>query len=170
MALSRRFRFDPDKGLEVLLYISNRISNKDLYWVLKVPYLADKYHLREAARLICGNTYYAMKDGPVPSDMYDLIKDVRDNRRSPHLDRARAAFHVEGNTIQPKRDANGEFFSKTDIECLDRAIREIGGLSFNELKNLTHDAAYESADSNGEMSLEAIVRTLPEGEMILDAA
>ena len=170
MALSRRLRFDPDKGLEVLLYISNRIVNKDLYWVLKAPYVADKYHLAEAARLICGDTYYAMKDGPVPGGLYDLIKDVRDRRRSPHSDKAQAAFRIEGNKIIPRRDANPEVFSKTDIECLDRAIKEIGHLSFDTLKKRTHDAAYDSADANGEMLLEAIVKTLPEGELILDAA
>ncbi|HXI26135.1 MAG TPA: Panacea domain-containing protein [Pyrinomonadaceae bacterium] len=171
MPLSRRLRFDPDKGLEIILYVSNRIACKDLYWVLKAPYFADKYNLAGAARPVSGDTYTAMKDGPVPSGLYDLVKDVRDKRvKSPNYDKAQRVFRVECNRIIPHRDADLSFLSKTEIESLDRAITEIGPLSFDTLKRRSHDDAYESADPNGDMSLEAIVRTLPDAELILDAA
>lgn len=170
MPSSRPFRFDPEKGLELLLYIANRSTNRDLYWVLKVPYFADKYHLQQVARTICGDTYYAMKDGPVPSGLYDIVKDVRDRRRlSAHVTKAQSSFEVKGNTIIPRRDADLEFLSKTDIDCLNRAITEIESLSFGELKDKSHDSAYEGADPNGEIPIEAIAAMLPNGEAIAKA-
>jgi uncharacterized phage-associated protein len=170
MPSSRPFRFDAEKGLELLLYVANRSTNRDLYWVLKVPYFADKYHLERVARTICGDTYYAMKDGPVPGGLYDIVKDVRDRRRlSTQTSKAQSSFEVKGNTIIPRRDADLEFFSKTDTECLSRAISEIQNLSFGELKDKSHDAAYEGADPNGEIPIEAIAAMLSNGEAITKA-
>ncbi len=170
MSLTRPFRFDPDKGLEVLLYVSNRIQNKNIYWVLKAPYFADKYHLESAGRFICGDHYVAMKSGPVPSGLYDIVKDVRDKRRlSAFATKAQTAFAVDGNTIVPKRDARPEFFSKTDVECLDRAIAEIGHLSFNALKDKSHGPDYEAADADDEIPFDAIAQTIPNGDLLIKA-
>src|SRR5260370_26730799 len=167
MRLSRPFRFDPEKGLEIILYVSNRIANKDVYWVLKAPYFADKYHLEDCGRPVSADIYYAMKDGPVPGGMYDLFKDVKYDRRSPFAEKAKAAFKVEGDAILPRREANLEFFSKSDLESLDRAISDVGKLSFAELKDRSHDTAVDEADRNGEIPFDAIVKTLPRGELLL---
>jgi len=167
MRLSRPFRFDPDKGLEILLYISNRISNKNLYWVLKTPYFADKYHLEKFGRPVSSDVYYAMKDGPVPSGLYDIVKDVRNTRHRHETLKARSAFRVEGNAIVPLRDAHLDFLSKSDLTALDRAINEVGPQSFSELRNNSHDAAYDKADPNGEISYDEIIKTLPNGDLVL---
>lgn len=167
MRLSRPFRFDPDKGLEILLYVSNRISNKNIYWVLKAPYFADKFHLQDFGRPVSADVYYAMKDGPVPSGLYDIIKNVRDSRRKPQTLKTRNAFKVEGNAIIPSRDADPEFLSKSDMRALDRAIKEIGSLSFTKLKKLSHDSAYGKADPNGEIPYDAIIEALPSADLIL---
>src|SRR2546425_8378444 len=108
---TRPFRFDAEKGLEVLLYVSNRIANKNIYWVLKAPYFADKYHLEAGGRFICGDHYIAMKSGPVPSGLYDIVNDVRFKRvMSQLVANAEEAFAVKGLAIAPKRDARLEFF------------------------------------------------------------
>lgn len=167
MRLSRPFRFDPDKGLEILLYISNRITNKNLYWVLKTPYFADKYHLENLGRPVSGDFYNAMKDGPVPSGLYDIVKDVRDNRRKQMTPKARSAFRVEGNLIVPLRNADLSFLSKSEMKVLDRAIAEVGPLSFAKLKRASHDKAYEKADPNGEIDYDEIVKTLPNADLVL---
>ncbi len=154
----------------MLLYVATRSTNRDLYWVLKVPYFADKYHLERVARTLCGDTYYAMTHGPVPSGLYDIVKRVRDrNSFSTLASKAQASFEVKGNTIVPRRDPNLDFLSKSDIECLDRAIDEIEGLTFGELKAKSHDAAYEQADDNGEIPIEAIVGMLSNSDAILKA-
>ena len=166
---TRPFRFDPEKGLEVLLYVSNRIKNKNIYWVLKAPYFADKYHLETAGRPICGDHYIAMRSGPVPSGLYDIVKDVRDKRISPFVEKAGNAFEIAGRRFVPKRDADLDYFSKTDIESLDRAIAEIGHLSFSALQQKSHGPEYEAADSNDEIPFDAFVKTIPNGELLLKA-
>ena len=72
---TKRFSFDPEKGIEVLLYIADK--TKDIYKILKILYFADKLHLSKYGRFISGDYYIAMKHGPVPSRSYDIIKIAR---------------------------------------------------------------------------------------------
>ncbi len=169
MSTTRPFRFDADKALEVFLYISRRAPVPDIYHVLKALYFADRHHLRDFGRLICGDEYYALKDGPVPSGTYDLVRDVQNRARmTPNAAKARAAFALDGYWVKPLRQPDLTFMSKSDIECLNRAIDEIGRLPFGRLKEISHDTAYFSANINGEIPLEAIAATLPDSEELIE--
>ena len=162
------FRFDPQKALEVILYIAEKIDIKDIYHIQKTLYFADKEHLENYGRFICGDRYIAMKDGPVPSRVYDIIKDVRDNRNTQNILDAKESFSVDGYRIIPHREANRNFFSKSDLKCLDISIREIGSMPFGRLKDLSHDAAYETADMNGEISVFEIAKNLKDADALIE--
>lgn len=168
--MSFRFSYNPQKSLEALLYVVNRCNS--LYSVLKVLYFADKDHLSKYGRFIAGESYVAMKHGPVPSGAYDMVKFVRGDRY-PFFDDGGlnliASFRVEnGIEIFPLREARNELLSDSDRECLDRAIERYGTLPFGELREQSHDEAYEAADCNDFISVEAIVQTLPEADLLLE--
>ena len=103
-----------------------------------VLYFADKLHMERYGRSICGDTYIAMKFGPVPSGTYDLIKDVRRHRtHSNNYDHAAASFQLVGDDrIKVIRDVNEDLFSDSDIECLNQSIQEHGSKPFDVLANL----------------------------------
>lgn len=165
--MAHRSRFNVEKAIEVLLYVSQRVQ--DLYVALKVVYFADREHLSRYGRLICGDSYVAMQYGPVPSGLYDLVKSVRGDGYCPIDLPLSDAFAVENRSIRPKRAPNLDLLSESDIECLDEAIAKYGGLSFNQLKRLTHrDRAFRAADGSGFMSLESIVLSLPDGKLLLE--
>jgi hypothetical protein len=63
--VNTKHRFDAHKALEVILYVAGSVP--DMYRALKVLYFADREHLGRYGRLICGDTYVAMRLGPVPS-------------------------------------------------------------------------------------------------------
>jgi uncharacterized phage-associated protein len=159
-------RFNIEKALEVLLYIGARCPNT--YNALKVLYFADKLHLAEYGRFICGDSYVAMNNGPVPSGVYDMVKSVRGDgfisTEIPLTD----AFAVDGYNILPLRGANLDLLSESEIECLDEAIKRYGHLSFSTLKRLSHDKAYKAADQNDTISLDAIVSSLPDSDLLSD--
>ncbi len=165
--MSIKQKFDAKKALEVLLYIAENTT--DLYHALKVLYFADKEHLVKYGRLICGDSYYAMRLGPVPSGVYDLVKYVRGDGFCSIGSLAKEAFSMREDDIIPHREADREFLSESDMECLDGAVAQYGPLTFGELKDLSHkDKAFEEADQNDFMTLETIIRTLPDGELLLD--
>jgi len=164
--MSLRVRFDASKAIEVLLYIAERSAN--VYTALKVLYFADKGHLTKYGRLICGDSYVAMRHGPVPSGTYDLIKYARGDGFCWEDAPITEAFAIQGRTIVPHRKANLDFLSQSDIECLDAAIEQYGQLSFGQLRELSHDNAFRASDENDFIPVEALVRTLPNGNLLLD--
>jgi hypothetical protein len=166
---NRPFRFDPEKALEVLLYIASRLD-EDFYRVLKTLYFADKKHLENYGRPICGDHYIAMRSGVVPSGLYDFVKDVREPHRSPsHGVDARQAFELSNYRIVPKREANLEYLSTSDRECLDQAIKDMKRMDWNSLHKATHGADYDAAERDDEIPFDAVVRTLPNGELLLES-
>lgn len=160
--------FDPEKAIEVILYIANKIPVPTIYYINKLLYFADKAHLQNFGRLICGDEYVAMRNGPVPSHIYDILKDVRDDRPCSLTDHAKHTFEIRnGRDIIPYRQADLDIFSDSDIECLDYSIQEYGKRSFNALKRLSHDDAWKSADENDFIDVANIISTLPDGEKLL---
>ncbi len=164
-------RFDWRKATEVLVYITSQVP--DMYTALKVLYFADKIHLSRYGRLICDDRYVAMRNGPVPSGAYDLVKAARgdDGCRREIVRLATGALRVDRNThtIEPVRAANRNLLSDSDIECIDSSIMEYGKLSFDSLRRLSHDEpAYQKADRDDFMPLEDIVASLPNGDALME--
>lgn len=159
-------RFDPQKALEVLLYVTR--DRRDMYSALKVVYFADKEHLSRYGRLIAGDSYVAMSHGPVPSGLYDIIKSVRADSAPLVMEvPAGKAFTMAGYDIKPLREPNLDILSESDKECLDEAVREYGRKTFNELKEISHrDAAFQAADENDFIPLEKLAKSLPNGEAL----
>ena len=57
----------------------------------------------------------------------------------------------------PKREANLDYLSESDIECLNEAINKIKGMSFRNLERFSHDSLYYTADQNNEISIDEII-------------
>ena len=161
-----RYELDTEKAVEVLLYITHGVPN--MYRALKMLYFADQKHLERYGRLICGDSYVAMRLGPVPSYTYDMVKAVRGDgfwwTGIPLED----IFRVDGNDIVPLRPANLDLLSESDQECLDETIAECRPLSFNDIIQRSHEGAYQSADRNDLVPIEAIIRSLPDGHLLLE--
>jgi uncharacterized phage-associated protein len=170
VAISRRFfKFDPDKALQVILWIANRVKNANFHTISKVAYFADRNHLQKYGRLISGDNYVAMKHGPVPSGIYDMLKALRGDGYSPLEAQAKEAFEVVGPyTVVPKRAADPDLFSESDIECLNWAVKNFGRKSFDELTKASHDNAWDKTGANDLIDIVAIIKSLPNGKELLE--
>jgi uncharacterized phage-associated protein len=167
-------RLDVRKATEALLHVVASVP--DMYRALKVMYLADKLHLGAYGRLIYGEDYYAMSWGPVPSTGYDILKAQRPRGASPQVEWARSQFVAGGgHARRPARVPDLDYLSESDLRCLDEAISTYGGLTFNQLKELTHDEAYNTVCPTGscpprsstQMPLETIATALPNAQQLL---
>ncbi len=169
--LSGAFDLNLKKAIETIVYIARNAPIPDIYHVGKIIYFADKLHLQEFGNLICGDQYTAMEAGPVPSAVYDLLKDVRDCRETSKVyEQCIISFDVAGkdgdHMVTALREPDMEYLADSDIECINRSIEENGKLSFSELKHKSHDSAYKKADLNDDISIEAIIDSLPSAEEI----
>lgn len=158
-----KFPFEPEKALEALVYVAQRTPRHDMYKALKALYVADKLHLARYGRLIYGETYSALPHGPVPQGAYDAARALEDGRNNPFpSELLHAALSRFGQQLVPRRDPDLQELSKSDVECLDEAIRDLAFDSFDQVKAKTHDAAWTQTARACHISVEALIDALPE--------
>jgi len=94
-----------------------------------------------------------MKNDPVPSLIYDMIKFVRGDKQYIKLpEDVKSDFELfDYKYIAAKRPANGDELVESEIEFLERSISECKDYSFLQLTKISHDNAWENADMNGEI-------------------
>jgi uncharacterized phage-associated protein len=155
-----RFTFDFNKFLAAVQHIAmQEVPELDKYKVVKLLFLADKYHLVRFSRPITGDRYIAMEYGPVGSQSLELLNALTNVQQ----DQAQI-FGSPSRNVQSMSDALGldlkfryprllpnlppayAHLSKSDLMALDHVIERFGRLGFNELMNLTHGMyAYRKA-------------------------
>ena len=160
------FQFNQTKAVETILYLAQKVSDPDIYGICKLLYLVDKTSLEKYGRFIFGESYFAMKEGPTPSNVYDLLKQVA---QAPVY-----GLKVEGNQVIPLRNPDLDYLSESDIECLDQIISVYGKVP-NWLRAIdVHDDAWqESWHKRGRkrsvrMPIESIVELLTDSVDLAD--
>lgn len=142
----------PQKALEAILYIVSKLEKPDLHEVLKIRYFADKLHLAKYGFQASGDRYVAMEFGPVASKTYDLLKVARGNGSAwatrNYADLICDSLKVENgkpHRVYASRPANTDYLSASDMEAIDQAVAESGGMDFGARTKLSHDSAYDAA-------------------------
>lgn len=147
--------------LNSIAYIANRFQERsvDFHKLSKVFYFAEQKHLVKYGSKLIDDSFVAMKNGPVPSAVYDLLKGLK---KYPNLypSELKDAFTI-GNDymvtslIEPDMD----WLSDSEVKCIEEAIREIGNLNFFDLSDKSHDIAWTNAwnhKQNSQIDLENI--------------
>ncbi len=164
--MSTPFEFDQKAAVEAILYLAEKSQDSTFHRISKLLYFADRRHLAQYGRFICGDSYIAMKHGPVPSGVYDMLKAERHGSGYLYFPEAERAFEVHSkHYVRPLRAPDLEWLSDSDIECLDDALERYDPCTFGELTALSHDDAWDSADDNDFISLDAVIDSIgnPDG-------
>lgn len=112
------------KIVQVINYFARKMSDGTISKLdmLKLVFLADRYHMRKFGTMITKDTYWAMDLGPVPSSTkkiaehnfrgFEQIKDYSDN------------FLVtkDKDHVSSKRPFDRAEFCNSEMEALDRAL------------------------------------------------
>ncbi len=152
-------QFDRTKALNALLYVANRVQRKDFHKIFKIIYFADRQHLADWGKPITGDTYIAMEAGPVPSKMYDMLKIVRGDSYLPDVEGLGKFFAVENwMYVKPLADADLNKLSRNEQEALDDSIAKYSALSYDEIKEKSHDVAWRSTARDFSISWDDIAR------------
>ena len=151
-----------------MLYILNRLGHIDIHKLFKIIYFADQNHLLRFGKPITGDWYVAMKDGPVPSNIYDFVKIIRGE--ASYLDtELKTKFQIQrGFVIYPMEAADMDVLTKVEIECLLNSIEENKDLPYKELVAKSHDEAYEKADRNNMIAFEDIAKAAGANEELIN--
>jgi len=141
-----RFRANPRKALEVILWFANKRRGIDFHSILKLLFFADVVHLNEYGRPIVGDDYNALPYGPVAQTTYDILKCEPLAVEELGLDEM--PFTIAGRyRVHPKREPDLRKLSESDVEALQTAWDRYAHLSFNARTDQSHEhPAYRNAD------------------------
>jgi len=159
------FQFNRTKAIEAILYLAKKVSDSDIYGICKLLYLVDKTSLEKYGRFIFGESYYAMKEGPTPSNAYDLLKEVA---KTP-IDE----LSVDGNQVIALRNPDLDCLSDSDIECLDQIITMYGNTPNWVRAKDAHDNAWKKAwnkrrsSQSVRMTIESIAELLADSDDLI---
>jgi uncharacterized phage-associated protein len=150
--------FNENKTINAVLYIVTKLKRNDFHKIFKILYFSDREHLKEYGRTITGDKYIAMSDGPVPSNLYDIFKSVRGDGYFKDNGKFGIYFSVIGNDlIKANKEPNLKQLSKTDIRHIDNSIELYGNLSWDEIREKSHDYAWRSTIINRQINFEDIL-------------
>jgi uncharacterized phage-associated protein len=132
--------FDYEKATQAINYLTKKEGGViDKLKLIKLIYLADRFHLRRYGRPIINDAYLAMPLGPVGSS----VKDIADF--SSYLDGAERVYaakylksDLKNKTVTSTADVDLDIFSKSELEALDFAFDKFGNKSAPTLVNITH--------------------------------
>ena len=126
----------------------------DFHKLFKILYFADQKHLAKYGMPISGDYYKAMKDGPVPSRLYDVFQYIRDgNSWYMILPDCHEIFEINGQYhVVARQLPDLDELSESNINCLLESIEENRNLNFGDLKTKSHKSAWEAA-KNDEMNV-----------------
>jgi uncharacterized phage-associated protein len=152
--------FNTEKTIHLLAHIASSLGRVDFHRIFKILYFADEKHLALYGFPIVGDEYIAMKNGPVPSITYDMVKAAKNNNANHFDTNAFNDFLTITNPffIEAKQAANTALFAETELECLNESIAQNGSKNFNTLTTESHDAAWEKADANNAIQIEEMAR------------
>ncbi|RFP64348.1 DUF4065 domain-containing protein [Hymenobacter lapidiphilus] len=149
--------FDYEKALNVLLYVVDQLGMPGYHQTFKTLYFAEQRSLATYGSAIVGDGFVKMEAGPVPSEIYNMVKIAdgrnQDNRLSEgYIQTVRQHLRaVAPHRLQALMTPDLDFLSDTDRECLDAAIEFCRNRSYQDLKDISHDTAWDAASMSSFM-------------------
>ncbi len=140
---------DRKKLTELVLFILDKTGGVDFYHAFKILYFAEMKHLAKWGSGIVPDEFCALKYGPVPTRLYDAVKELNNPRMilSEELSEViQFAGEDATDVLLPKREADLKYISKSEIEALEQSIEENKSLTFGQLMRKSHDEAWEEAN------------------------
>lgn len=139
---------DTDRIIESVLYLMKKGRNLSQYQIVKAIFFADRKHLNEYGRPVTFDNYTAMRQGPVPTLVYDLLKPgptferIFGGKNRPWVSTPEKGYH----RFAARRDPLPDVLSQTDLAALDYGLDTVRTLSqFDLEKKLHDDPAYKEA-------------------------
>jgi uncharacterized phage-associated protein len=129
-------------AIETIFYLLKKIGPADKIKIIKLVYLADKYHLLRYGRTVTGDDYYAMEHGPVGSTIKDVLSFndlcLNEDERSYLETLIERGGSVDWFTPKDGAVCHFEMLSETDKEALDFVIDTFAAIGHWDLRDYTH--------------------------------
>ena len=141
----------------VLLYVLTHSEDgkRDIYSLVNAAYYAQQNHLARYGTPLFKDYICALPFGPVPSNIYNILKMARgdsrvlDYHKADDMHLASDAIAFENERFSAKERPDMDFLSLSDIECLNYGISKVAGMSFSQIMDDTHGQEWSRAFNSG---------------------
>ncbi len=127
--------------IEAIYYLLRKLKKADKIKLVKLMYLADKYHLIRYGRTITNDDYYAMEHGPVGATVKDVLSFDHFNIPTKTFKYLSTLINKDDeNHFSVNQDVKITFdmLSDTDKEALDFVFEKFGRMGQWKLRDYTH--------------------------------
>jgi Protein of unknown function (DUF4065) len=161
-----KYRFSASKALQAIDFMAEKAKPLDLHAALKACYFADRSHLNAYQQPIFGATYKAMKYGPVPLEIYEMIKG--ESLWLWELQRDAFPWRLDGHKIVRTSNLDPELdaFAESEREHLMLAFDRSTNMNFTERTSATHGADWQAANG-GEISHEDMLEPREDRDAVI---
>lgn len=141
-------KYEQIKLIQIALYVLQKTGGIDYYHLFKILYFAELKHLAKWGTRITSDSFYALEYGPVPTYLYDTVKGHKVSNTDLlklFSDNIQSAGKDAPNVLLPKVSVDMNYISKSEMKALDDSIKENAHLTFSQLKDKSHDSAWNEA-------------------------
>ena len=150
-----RTYFDQEKALNVLLFVIQQLGKPGYHKAFKTLYFAEQQYLTTyGASLMGGDRFVKMKDGPVPTHIYDFVK-LANGKYQGHAYGPEFTEQVKASIAPHDRHQmvaligpDLDFLAPAEAEVLYNSARMCAPLTYAQLRDMSHDRAWHSVEYN----------------------
>lgn len=137
--MSISLRFNPEKAVEATAeFLKLRGENPMKYLgLIKLLYTADRIAFQRLEESITGDSYVAMKYGPVLSNVYDLIKGTGSETDKSIWNEHISTLH-KCHEVYLKSDPGVDNLCRAELRIIHEVYESVGHLDHFELAEKTH--------------------------------
>jgi uncharacterized phage-associated protein len=138
----KRFKFDPNKFRELVVYVAKKSEDDPHFGALKlnkILYYADFIAYRRRGQPITGATYQKLQQGPAPKQLLkerDVLVDAGEITIE-----ARERFTKVQQRVVAKRQPKTSHFDPDELDIVDEVIEELWQKNGREVSELSHKEA-----------------------------
>lgn len=160
------YKFSSEKAYAAIHWMVRRNHDIDLHTALKTCYFADKSHINEFFQPIFGATYRAMKYGPVPLEIYEMMKG--EGLWLWEVKAEETPWQLEGYKLRCVKNVDPDMsaFAESEIEHLQRGFDLSLGMNFTARTAATHGHDWHAANG-GVMRYEDMIEPSERQEVII---
>lgn len=121
----------------------------DYIKLFKILYFAQREHLVKYGRGVIGDTFHALKYGPVPSFIYKSLQMLEGRvEHEKDLEVFCEGIRVDEHAVVSAVDEpDMDELSVSDVRCLDKSIKKYRDVDSYRLSRRSHDVAWKEAYS-----------------------
>lgn len=134
----------------VILYIMQSFtSGVDYIKLFKILYFAQQDHLVRYGKVIVDESFRAVKHGPVPTYTYKALQIAEGKPLEGDFNEFLADIEVRDKKVYTTSLPDMDYISGANRKCLDAAIAKYKDADPYDLSDLSHDDAWEQANTRG---------------------